>query len=49
MVPTSQSFVRMNINYAEQLAHATYVSAVIIILLRMFQFLWNDRHSFTPQ
>lgn len=49
MVPTSQSFVRMNINYVEQLAHATYVSAVIIILLRMFQFLWNDRHSFTPQ
>lgn len=49
MVPISQSFVRMNINYVEQLAHATYVSAVIIILLRMFQFLWNDRHSFTPQ
>lgn len=51
MVPTSQSFVRMIINYVEQLARATYVSAVIfiIILLRMFQFLWNDRHSFTPQ
>lgn len=33
MVPTSQSFVRMNINYVEQLTRATYVSAVIIVIL----------------
>lgn len=38
MVPTSQSFVRMIINYESSWPGATYASAVIfiIILLRMF-------------